>query len=144
MPGGFLQCRSDLPHRAHILLQVFFFTWKNHITQRVWLQRRPSADPHLLVHSTKQKQRSHVFFQWAGRGQLAHGGRALPLLMPIFPMFDGTRSILLESPQFSKGYSYPFSVKHIGNRPAGNLSSWLETDLWGDPFMTRLLAPRKH
>lgn len=25
MPGGFLQCQSDLTHRAHILLQVFFF-----------------------------------------------------------------------------------------------------------------------
>lgn len=56
--------------------------------------------------------------------------------MPVFPMFDGKGSILLESLEFSNGSSYPFSAKYMGNRSAENVSLWLGTDLCGDPFMT--------
>jgi len=58
--------------------------------------------------------------------------------MPVFPTFVEKGTILLESPQLSNGYSYPFSVKYIRKRSAENVSLWLETDLWGHPFMTLL------
>lgn len=134
MPG-FLQCKSYLPHTEHIFSFKFFHLEESDHS-RVFLWRRPSADPHLLVHFIQQRQRSITFFQWAQRGQLAQGGIAFPLLMPVFPIFDRKDSILLESPQFSETYSYPFLVKYTENGSAQNVSLLLETDLWSDPFMT--------
>lgn len=83
MPEGFLQCKFNLPYKA----SKFLFTCKNQITQRVWPWRRPSANPHLLLHSLQQRQRSNVFFNWAQRGQLAYEGTAFPLLLPVFPVW---------------------------------------------------------
>jgi len=65
----FLKCQKVflnvnlISHTEHVFSFKFFFTWRNQITQGVWLWRRPSADPHPLVQFIQQRQRSNDFFQ---------------------------------------------------------------------------------